>query len=57
MADNKKKETSHETEVEMWARALDISPNRLIALVDEVVNERLPVCVSVVPAKVPIGQQ
>ena len=55
MPDNKPKRRPYECEVEFWARALGVSPQRLIALVEEVVNERLTPAVSLVPAKVPIG--
>jgi hypothetical protein len=52
MPDSKKKPTPQETELELWARALGVSPQRLMTLVDEVVKERLLADVSLVPAKV-----
>ena len=43
MFEDKCQPRSHESEVQFWARALGVSPQRLIALVREVVNERLAV--------------
>ncbi len=56
MADNKNKPRPRESELEFWARALGVSPRRLIALVAEVVDERLSPAISLVPAKVPVDQ-
>jgi hypothetical protein len=53
MFDDKHRPRSREAEVEFWARALGVSPQRLIALVEEIVNERLCPAVSLVPAKIP----
>lgn len=46
----------HEREVDVWARALGVSPQRLIALVEEVAKERLSPTVPIAPAKAPIEQ-
>ncbi len=43
----------HGPEVELWARALGVSPQRLIALVEEVVNERVLPADRLVAATVP----
>ena len=56
MSDTQPKSRPQESEIESWARALGVSPQRLIALVEEVVNERLSLAVPLVPAKAP-GQQ
>lgn len=54
MPDEKQRQRSDEPEVEVWARALGISPQRLMALVEEVAKERLS-SVPVAPAKAPTG--
>ena len=53
MSDEKQERRSDEPEVEVWARALGISPQRLMALVEEVAKERLS-CVPDAPAKAPL---
>jgi hypothetical protein len=57
MPDNKHKSRPHGPEVELWARALGVSPQRLIALVEEVANERLFPALGLWAAKVPSKQQ
>lgn len=56
MSNEKQKRNPHEREVEVWARALGVSPQRLIALIDEVAKERLSPAVPVAPEKAPVGQ-
>ena len=53
MFEDKCQPRSHESEVQFWARALGVSPQRLIALVREVVNERLAVGL---PGRVQLSQ-
>jgi hypothetical protein len=56
MSNEKQKRRPHEREVEVWARALGVSPQRLIALVEEVAKEQLSAAVPGAPAKAPVGQ-
>jgi len=56
MSDDRKNPKHRESEVEFWARALGVSPHRLIALVEEVVKERLSPGVSLVPENVPVSE-
>ena len=53
MPEKKHKPSRHDSEVELWACALGVSPQRLLALVEEVVHERLSHAVPLVPAEAP----
>ncbi len=54
MPDNKNNAKPHPCELESWARALGVSRQRLLALIEEVVNERLSPAISLVPGQMPI---
>jgi hypothetical protein len=56
MSNEKQKRRPREREVEVWARALGVSPQRLIALVEEVAREQLSPAVPGAPVKAPLGQ-
>jgi hypothetical protein len=55
MPDNKHAPRPPGPVVELWARALGVSPQRLIVLLEEVVKERSFAAVRLVPAKTPAG--
>jgi hypothetical protein len=56
MPKKKHKSRRHDSEVELWARALGVSPQRFLVLVEEVVRERLSLTVPLVPAEAPTQQ-